>query len=352
MKVMDFLTMLRERDVQFWTDGERLRCNAPAGALTPELQQELRERKGEILDFLRLAESLTHQQRALVPLQPHGTAAPIFAVAGHNGDVFCFRAMARHLGANQPFFGLQPPGLDGQGELLARVEDLADYFARQIRAAWPTGPLIIAGYCAGGTIAFELARRLLQDAAEVTLLALFGSPFPTAYRFFPQLRLRLELAAERAIRHAGVLASVPPAQLRRYIAERWLNLKVEREAGSRAALDPVMARRTKVGNATLAAIRRYKPGTYSGRLSLFWPDRENIGKAPLQWPTLAPDIEQYFGPEGCTGTEMLREPHAGTFAEFFKLSLQGMPRRQTTCSRQPLAVNSRWPTSPTEAWSL
>ncbi len=41
MKTMEFLTMLRGRDIQVWADGEDLRCNAPAGTLTPELRAEL-----------------------------------------------------------------------------------------------------------------------------------------------------------------------------------------------------------------------------------------------------------------------------------------------------------------------
>ena len=57
------------------------------------------------------------------------------------------RDLAQRLGNDQPFFGLEPPGLDGQSEPMDRVEDLAAYFAEQIRAFRPDGPYIIAGYC-------------------------------------------------------------------------------------------------------------------------------------------------------------------------------------------------------------
>ncbi len=140
MKALDFLEKLRSRDIKVWAEGDRLRCNAPAGVLTPELRNELRQRKDEILRFLHSAEALAQQQRAIVPLQPRGTGAPVFAVAGHNGDVFCFRAIAHHLGADQPFFGLQPPGLDGNREPRARVEDLAAYFAALVSPPAPIAP--------------------------------------------------------------------------------------------------------------------------------------------------------------------------------------------------------------------
>ncbi len=70
MKTLDLLTLLRSRNIQVWVEGERLRCSAPAGTLGPELRAELRERKEEILEFLRAAGSLAAQPRAIVPLQP------------------------------------------------------------------------------------------------------------------------------------------------------------------------------------------------------------------------------------------------------------------------------------------
>ncbi|MGH8687988.1 MAG: hypothetical protein ACREVQ_09795, partial [Burkholderiales bacterium] len=103
------LAELRSRDVQLRADGDRLRCSAPAGALTPELRDRLKRRKYDILEFLRSVGTRAHQQRAIVPLQPLGERTPIFGVGGHNGDVFCYRALAHHLGRDQPLYGLQPP---------------------------------------------------------------------------------------------------------------------------------------------------------------------------------------------------------------------------------------------------
>jgi len=135
-----FLEELRSRDIQVWTEGDQLRCNAPTGALTPELRDQLRQRKSAIVQFLRSAEALSRQERAIVPLQPRGQCVPVFAVPGHNGNVFSYRFLAQHLGDDQPFFGLQPPGVDGESDPLTRVEELAAYFAARIRAFRPDGP--------------------------------------------------------------------------------------------------------------------------------------------------------------------------------------------------------------------
>jgi len=49
----EFLSHLRSLSVELWADGERLRCNGPKEVLTLELAAELKERKQDILTFLR-----------------------------------------------------------------------------------------------------------------------------------------------------------------------------------------------------------------------------------------------------------------------------------------------------------
>ena len=323
MKLRSFLERLRDRDIQVWAEGDRLRCSAPVGALTPELRGELQQRKQDILEFLRSAGMLARQPRAIVPLQPRGTQTPVFAVAGHNGDVFCYRALARHLGDDQPFYGLQPPGLDGHSEPLARVEALAAYFAAQIREFRPDEPYIIAGFCAGGSIAWELGRRLRQEGAAIDLLALFGAPYSTVYWRLPQLRRRLVDRVARLIRHARALASLSSAGRQSYIGERLRNREAERAAERLAAPDPVLVLRAKVERATMAALRRYKPGHFAGRLSLFLPCQEwaRSGYGALRWRAVAAHAREYFGPEGCNADNMLREPNAPVFAQLFRRCL-------------------------------
>jgi thioesterase superfamily protein/tubulysin polyketide synthase-like protein len=205
VSIAEFLSELRRRDVEVAIDGDELRCSARAGALTPELRDRLKERKTDILDFLRQAKTLAAQARAIVPLQSRGTGVPVFAVPGHNGDVFCYRLFARHF-PEAPFFGLQPPGLDGRDRPLTRLEDFAGYFAAQIRAAHPGGPVIIAGFCAGGVVAFELARQLESAGTPVRFLALFGSPYPT---FFRPLRRMWNGLGAHARKLVGWLARLP-----------------------------------------------------------------------------------------------------------------------------------------------
>ena len=321
MSAAAFLSELRRRDIQVWAVGGELRCNARAGVLTPELLDQLRQRKNDILEFLASAQALAGQARAIVPLQSNGARASIFGVPGHNGDVFCYRALAQSLGDDQPFYGLQPPGLDGHDEPLTRVEDLAAYFAAQIRAFQPRGPYIIAGYCAGGTVAFELAQQLLGDGAAISFVALFGSPYPAYFRLPTQLWQRLAQQAQRIRKHARELASQSWGGRRRYLAEKLREHIARRTDEETRALDPVLVLRAKVERATLSAVRRYTPSHFAGRVSLFLPGRQWLrsGVAAQRWRSVAQRTEEYFGPDdSCHSYDMLREPNAPAFAELFR----------------------------------
>jgi thioesterase domain-containing protein len=323
MSVAPFLLELRRRDVQVWLDGDQLRCNARAGALTDELREELRLRKSEILDFLRTAQQLANQQRAIVPLQQNGALVPVFAVPGHNGDVFCYRALAQSLGDQQPFFGLQAPGLDGEVEPLERIDELAAYFASQIRGFQPQGPFIIGGFCAGGTVAFELAQQLLAIGETVAFLALFGSPYPAFFRPLSQFRHLAKQRTRDLAKHARILAS-------RSWRERWeyLEAKLQRDTGPVPANDPVLKLRAQVEEATLTAVRAYTPQFFPGRVCLFLPSKQwaRSGFRALGWRAVAPRVEEYFGPDGCTSDDMLLAANAPRFAELFRSACAEMPR--------------------------
>lgn len=320
MKAASLLSELRRRDIQVWVAGGQLHCAAKAGALTPELRDELRQRKNDILALLASAEALAAKERAIVPLQASGSRTPVFAVPGHNGDVFCYRALAQRLGENQPFFGLQPPGVDGREPLMERVEDIAAYLAEQIRAFYPRGRYIVAGYCAGGTIAFEVAQQLLRDGAEVRLLALFGSPCPEYFRLGTQLRLQVAQQAARLGGTARDLAARAPGAWASYFGERLRRHRERIDAQALAARDPVLAQRAKVERATLLAARAYRPRPYAGPVALLLPSAQ--WTLAQGWYSLAPRAREYHGPEGCSNQDMLREPNAGALAALFTDALE------------------------------
>lgn len=327
MDIAPFMAELRSRDVRLWAEGDRLRCDAPPGVLTEQLRGALRTHKSALLEFLRSAAELdarSRQLRALVPLQSRGHRPPLFAVGGHNGDVFCYRALAQCLGEERPFFGLQPPGADGQGEPLERVEELAAYFAEQIRLFHPQGPCLLLGFCAGGTIAFDLARQLRRSGRQVGLLALIASPHPYEFRLVPTLLREGREQWRRLFMHGAAL--MQPWREQR---EHWQAVMARRQARyaeeAQVQRDPLLASRARLERITLGALARYQPRTAPGAVHLLLPDARWIewGGLARRWRGLAERMEEHFGPAGSDGDDILREVHAPAVAETLREILAG-----------------------------
>ncbi|MBA3470567.1 MAG: SDR family NAD(P)-dependent oxidoreductase [Herpetosiphonaceae bacterium] len=116
----------------------------------------------------------------LVALQPHGTRPPFFCIHGAMGYTYGYADLARELGPDQPFYGLEARGLDGQAEPLASVEEMASYYLSAIRTVQPLGPYLLGGASFGGVIAFEMACQLQRQGEKVGLLAMMDSIRPSS----------------------------------------------------------------------------------------------------------------------------------------------------------------------------
>src|SRR2546428_109593 len=113
-----------------------------------------------------------------VVLQGEGKKPPLFCVSGLHGHAFRFRHFVRPLGDDQPVYGLQYPGLDGQAAPLTRVEDMAAELMRHMRHVQPRGPYYLCGYSFGGLVAFEIAQQLTARGDHVAMLAFFDTLAP------------------------------------------------------------------------------------------------------------------------------------------------------------------------------
>jgi len=114
----------------------------------------------------------------LVAIQSGGDKRPFFCVPGVGGNVIYLYELARHLGLNQPFYGLQALGLDGESEPFNRVEDIAAYYIKAIQTVQQKGPYLLGGHSFGGVVAFEMATQFLQQGHEVALLAIIDAVAP------------------------------------------------------------------------------------------------------------------------------------------------------------------------------
>lgn len=113
--------------------------------------------------------------KSLVPLKSAGSKVPLYIIHGIGLDILNFRNIIRHLDADQPIYGLQALGLDGESEQLNSIEEIAAFYNEEIISQNPTGPYAIAGYSIGGYIGFEMAKQLQAMGKEVKMLAVLDS---------------------------------------------------------------------------------------------------------------------------------------------------------------------------------
>lgn len=84
--------------------------------------------------------------------------------------LYCF-TLARTLGRDQPFYGLDPYNVDGL-EVPATLEEMATAHIQAMRAIQPEGPYQLGGFCSGAFLSYEMARQLKEQGQEVNFLLL------------------------------------------------------------------------------------------------------------------------------------------------------------------------------------
>jgi amino acid adenylation domain-containing protein len=118
----------------------------------------------------------------VVPIQPHGDRPPLFCIHPVGGNVVCYTQLAAAMSDNQPIYGIQASGVDESTTPLKSMDAMVDAYLTAIREIQPSGSYHFAAWSSGGIIAYELARRLLEDGETVSTVALFDSFAPDLMR--------------------------------------------------------------------------------------------------------------------------------------------------------------------------
>lgn len=111
----------------------------------------------------------------VVPIQPAGKKPPFFCLHGAGGIVIPFYELARQMGEDRPFYGIQDT-LSDITDRAATVERLAQRYVAAIRQVQPHGPYHLGGLCFGGLVAFEVARQFTAAGETVAQLIMISTP--------------------------------------------------------------------------------------------------------------------------------------------------------------------------------
>jgi thioesterase domain-containing protein len=105
----------------------------------------------------------------LAAIQTNGKKPPLYFVHGLVGVMPIGRVISQHLGADQPFYAINAPGMDGRAESdgAITVARLAYDYADDISRVQPHGPLLVGGMCVGCLIAMNVIRELQSRGRQV-----------------------------------------------------------------------------------------------------------------------------------------------------------------------------------------
>lgn len=268
--------------------------------------------------LLRQKES-AQEWSSLVPLRMSGDKAPFFCVHGIGGTVLRFRELARLMGSDQPFYGLQAQGLDGELPVQNRVEEMATHYVEEIQSAGFDGPFYLGGYSFGGMVALEMAHRLRADGYEVPLVILLDT-FPGSLKSTGSLfGTYLTLPIDQQWAHLTRKTKALPRSLRR-----------------RVAMMRLPAALKKVREACYHAARAYQPRPYDGPVVLFRASEKGLSSIEQEsaWKRLVPRIRIYevSGHHG----NIVDEPQVVSLAGEVRAQLGTSLRRQDDALEHPL----------------
>lgn len=285
----------------------------------------------------------------VVAIQSTGSRPPFFCIHGAGGNVLIYRDLSHHLGPDQPLYGLQSPGLDGSRPPITRIEDMAALYVKEIQRVQPSGPYFLGGYCLGGTIALEMAQKLVARGEEVALLALFDTlnwykvPVPSIWG-------KSYHEAERLVFHAANFLNLDSAGKAKFF---WEKVKILRNRAPvwRGILLGKFAKNSSSGKSRSRVLGQvwqandragfhYDPQPYPGFITDFRPVKQyrTADRPELKWDHLAQGGQEVIVlpvyPAG-----MLVEPFVKHLAEGLRRSIDAAIRRVEASHAAP---NDSW----------
>jgi len=262
----------------------------------------------------------------LVEIQPGYAKPPLFLMHAVGGSVYGYHEWARYLGSDQPVYGLQAVGLNGEAEPLDRVEQMAANYIAALRVIQPEGPYFLGGHSFGGTLAFAMAQELQRLGDDVALLGIFDTPGPE------QMPQKFEDDAEILVYIWDSISSevtISLDELRQFDTDNQLAYILKRAADvhllPRNLGLPQAKHLLRVWKANLKAMWNYNPDVYQGRITFFRANEQRPRYDPphpeYPWIDLAArGIEIYRVPGN--HITMAQPPHLQTLIEYLKECLK------------------------------
>ena len=132
------------------------------------------------------------------------------------GTAFCYLSLAKVLPPSCGVYGIQSPGVNPGEAFLPTVEAMAESYLRLIEPLLDGGPLVLTGLSYGGSVAYEMGRRLAQagSAVSVVLLDTQGTDDPVERAEIEPVDL--PEFRDKLIKFNGMYPGIEDAQIEQY----------------------------------------------------------------------------------------------------------------------------------------
>lgn len=275
---------------------------------------------------------------AIVMIRSGGTETPIVFVHDGLGETLLYRGLALRLDPARPVLGIEPRRTQGGGFAHTRIDEMAADYVARLRLAQPSGPYFLAGLCAGGVIAFEMAQQLEAMGEQVAFVGIIDAADVAA------TKRRFYLTRQRLDRLSSLFRQGRDPRMILTLARRIANAAAW-EVGSRLRRlrDRRQVRQIEEGGASAPTIdflplyevahRRHQPvGLFaSGHVTLFKasggngsiediPYQEIYSDILLGWGRRVADDVAVVSVPGGHGSA-LQEPHVAALAAHFQAAV-------------------------------
>ncbi|QHE95541.1 amino acid adenylation domain-containing protein [Pseudomonas cannabina pv. alisalensis] len=250
----------------------------------------------------------------LTTIRKEGTQYPLFLIHEGSGDIGYAQQLAKQISSDIPVYGFSASGLQIGEEHLTTIEAMASRYIQGIRHIQPDGPYRVAGWSAGGTIAYEIAHQLIGAGATVEFLGLIDTTSDYRHLFnaqevehahpyeTPEIEALLRLLSPDA-RHGAVSHLAAARDFEALLAYTQVQGLLPE------GIDSDLAKRyLALIHSIGLALYRYVPPALPTRLTLFSATGESRSDISIGWGGLIPKEQLQIISVRGTHHSILKEP--------------------------------------------
>ena len=260
--------------------------------------------------IVRIEAATTHRSTVSCVQRGNGSTRPrLWFVHDLQGSAFRIRHLAEAIGADQPVWSFESPLLRGEPNPFGSLETFVARYLTDLRAAQPEGPYWLAGYSFGGICAYEMARQLRRDGAEVAFVGVVdvgpgyrgpgwhGSRSPLRPWFGVAKPPPAGSSPLATLRHYREMYAASPSGTARHLmirtgVSRWIDpIRFRADLRAHGRVRPEWRLwYSWEEHWKLAAKAWDRSRTFAGTIDLFWADESAAADATMGWAPLVGDV--------------------------------------------------------------